>query len=363
MCELHFCSSTSEENALNVCPDRTVRRLQSIMKLMRLHRQKSWKVNLPNISIRSFETIGTGRWLDDEVINYFVTKWCSKSQTALGLNTFFACKFLFEGSSCISANSVEHLTSEHESRVQKWCLAAKKAQNLSSWESVFIPINESNSHWYSACINFRLQRVEIYDSLREVYLKSRENPVPLRKNTKTMLVLMWLTEILGRMRGEEVWLRNNPYTTWQFDPHAKVPFQSNNFDCGVHTLWHPNMSLSWECLDFGGDMSGKRLRLAQEMLEDTQHGRLNIPVPPSSGKIQLYSSAPSRSQSRRRTRNQTPHSFTTTGNDSDAAALSRRRRRQRGEASTANAGGYESKKISEDDETKQDDGKDSEDTS
>ncbi|KAJ3751472.1 hypothetical protein DFH05DRAFT_1519675 [Lentinula detonsa] len=65
--------------------------------------------------------------------------------------------------------------------------------------------------------------------------------------------------------------------------------------------------------------------------------------------------APSRSQSRRRTRNQTPHSFTTTGNDSDAAALSRRRRRQRGEASTANAGGYESKKISEDDETKQDD--------
>ncbi|KAJ3991171.1 hypothetical protein F5050DRAFT_1716310 [Lentinula boryana] len=217
--------------------------------------QKSWKVNLPNISIRSFETIGIGRWLDDEVINYFVTKWCSKSQTTLGLNTFFACKFLFEGSSCISANSVEHLTLEHESRVQKWCLAAKKAQNLLSWESVFIPINESNSHWYSACINFRLQQVQIYDSLCEVYLKSRENPVQLRKNTKTML----LTEILGRVRGEEVWLRNNPYTTWQFDPHAKHVIELGvvREDCNLPSL------------DFGGDMSGKRLRLAQEMLEDS----------------------------------------------------------------------------------------------
>ena len=33
---------------------------------------------------------------------------------------------------------------------------------------------------------------------------------------------MWLTEVLGRMRGEVVQLHDNPATPWQCDPHVKV---------------------------------------------------------------------------------------------------------------------------------------------
>lgn len=53
---------------------------------------------------------------------------------------------------------------------------------------MFIPINENNTHWYSACISFRHKRIEIYDSLLEVCKFNRGKPVELRKNTGTMLV-------------------------------------------------------------------------------------------------------------------------------------------------------------------------------
>lgn len=69
-------------------------------------------------------------------------------------------------------------------------ISDQKKQNLSKWDNVFIPINENNSHWYSACINFRLKRIDIYDSLREICLTNRQKPVQLRKNTHTMLVCL-----------------------------------------------------------------------------------------------------------------------------------------------------------------------------
>ena len=58
----------------------------------------------------------------------------------------------------------------------------------------------------------------------------------------------------------------------------QVPFQPNHFDCGVHMLWHLQHVLAFRevqeegCLlsqlRFTNDMVGKRLRLAQEMLDD-----------------------------------------------------------------------------------------------
>jgi len=35
---------------------------------------------------------------------------------------------------------------------------------------------------------------------------------------------MWLAEIIGRMKGEDVKLRNNPLTEWVCDPHTKVSY-------------------------------------------------------------------------------------------------------------------------------------------
>ena len=85
---------------------------------------KSRKVKLSHVRALNFKTVGVGQWLDDEIINYFVSKWCSKSQTTLGLGTFFACKFIFQENLCIRAKTGVK-TLEDEKRVQRWCRAAE----------------------------------------------------------------------------------------------------------------------------------------------------------------------------------------------------------------------------------------------
>ncbi|KAF5375771.1 hypothetical protein D9757_009016 [Collybiopsis confluens] len=238
---------------LDISPKQTKNILQSLMSFGR-------KVKLSCITPKDFATIGCGRWLNDEIINYFVEKW-----------------FLFHERLCIHARDVEEITVEDQEKIRRWCLRTKKTQDLSSWDRVFIPINENNAHWFSASINFSLKRIDVHDSLPEVYLGNRKKPIWERKNTDTMLILMRLAEILGSIRGEDVQLKDNPSTAWHFDPHAKVPFQSNNFDCGVHTLWHLQHVISFgfvhedcEVLDarFTSNMVGKRVKLAQEVLDD-----------------------------------------------------------------------------------------------
>ncbi|KAF5339520.1 hypothetical protein D9757_015107 [Collybiopsis confluens] len=232
---------------------------------------------LPFVTLANLRTLSAGRWLDDEVVNYFVKKWCTQSGSTLGFNTFFACKILFQEPECINARE-GFFTDADENTVRRWC--AKAAVSLDTeWDSVFIPINESSTHWYSARIDFRVKRIDIFDSLRDRCIENRQKPLLERKNSKLMLVLMWLTDVLGRIRGEDTMLKNNPESDWVCDPHYKVHFQANSYDCGVHMLWHLRHLLEFrqvrvgaQCssghLRFNDSMAGKRLRLAQEMLTD-----------------------------------------------------------------------------------------------
>ncbi|KAJ3765351.1 hypothetical protein FB446DRAFT_709533 [Lentinula raphanica] len=211
-----------------------------------------WKT-LPHISYHDFSTLGAGRWLNDEIINYFVHKWCTQSRNTLGFSTFFAGTCLFEDkASCTVAKGT--LTEEDELRVRR--AVKRRMQNLQidSWDSVFIPIHEGLSHWYSARIDFKLKRIDIFDSLRETCIANRRKPVPLRKNTNLMLVLMWLAEILGEIRGETVSLIRNPNRSWICDPHSR----RNN------SGWSKQRGLPI----FYPGYDRKRLRLAQELLQD-----------------------------------------------------------------------------------------------
>ncbi|KAF5363238.1 hypothetical protein D9757_014832 [Collybiopsis confluens] len=148
-------------------------------------------VLIQNVSVRSWNALGPTRWLDDGIMNYFIKKWCSGSESrkTLGLSTWFAGRFIFADNRCMRARS-DMLTMEDEMIVSRWCRAAEKDQGLhtGSWDRVFIPINENNLHWYSACINFNEKRIDIYDSLAEVFLSNKRKPMELKKkNTPTML--------------------------------------------------------------------------------------------------------------------------------------------------------------------------------
>ncbi|KAF5348219.1 hypothetical protein D9757_015200 [Collybiopsis confluens] len=258
-------------NFLDQCPRKSEEMLRVLMEETRCRTDQL--DGLSNISFHDFSTLGVGRWLNDEIINYFVLKWCSEAQTTLGLSTFFACKFLFQENACITAKS-GMLTAQEGAQVLRWCQKTERAFNFcsSTWDSVFIPIHKNCLHWYSAFIDFRFRRIKVYDSLRETCVTNRQKPV-----------LMWLTEVLGHMRGDPVCLSNNPQTDWVFDPHAEgqVHFQPNAYDCGVHTLWQLQHVLEFrqvrignKCelarLTFTDNMAGKRMRLAQEILRDCE---------------------------------------------------------------------------------------------
>ncbi|KAF5378377.1 hypothetical protein D9757_010889 [Collybiopsis confluens] len=208
-------------------PRKTEEMLRVLMDDTRNRSDQLWD-HIPHMNFHDFSTLGVGRWLNDEIINCFVKKWCTQARTTLGLSTFFACKFLFEDNSCVTTKSGV-LTAQEGARILRSC--RKTEQDLgfvpSSWDSVFIPIHENTSHWYSAFIDFCYKRIQIYDSLRETCVINCQKPICLRKNTNLMLVLMWLTEILGQMRGDTVCLSNNPETDWVFDPHSGVRFTSN----------------------------------------------------------------------------------------------------------------------------------------
>ncbi|KAF5379966.1 hypothetical protein D9757_010282 [Collybiopsis confluens] len=194
---------------------------------------------IPNVATKNFSTLGVGQWVDDEIMNYFITKWCQRSRI-LGLNTFFACRNLFQDDSCSAAKSGT-LTAEDERKVLRWC--AKTAVNLktSNWDSAFIPINENGIHWYSAYIDFRLKHIQVFDSLETTCIANRNKPISLQKNMNLMLVLMWLAEVLARLRGDPVSLKNDPETDWG-DREVGFAFTAN--------------------------MVGKRARLARELLSD-----------------------------------------------------------------------------------------------
>ncbi|KAF5377991.1 hypothetical protein D9757_009836 [Collybiopsis confluens] len=260
--------------ALDDFPDTTEARLRKLMSQIGEAQDPFRKI--PNVTVANFNTLGVGRWVDDEIMNYFVSKWCRRS-TVLGLNTFFACKYLFQEDSCLFAKTGT-LTAEAERKALRWCANTMKNLDTDHWDAVFIPINENQLHWYSAYIDFRLKRIEIFDSLETTCVTNRDKPLSLQKNMKLMLVLMWLTEVLGRLRGEQVMLKNNPETDWVCEPHSMVPFQPNSYDCGVHCLWHLRHLLQYRQikpgslaelgLAFTDNMVGKRARLAGELLRD-----------------------------------------------------------------------------------------------
>ncbi|KAF5364854.1 hypothetical protein D9757_012748 [Collybiopsis confluens] len=249
-------------------PEVTAARLNNLMAKFRNGAQNHFEGKLPYITNTNFSTLGVGRWLDDEIINYFVAKWCRQSNT-LGLSTFFAGKLLFADHSCLVARSGK-LTADDERAVLRWSGRTLKALEIERWDSVFIPVNENSSHWFSLFIDFRLKHIQICDSLEKTCTTNRKKPISLQKNAQLMLditeillvkMLLWLAEVLGRLRGEP------------------VPFQPNTYDCGIHTVWHLQHLLQFReirtgpeaellGLAFADDMVGKRWRLAREMLDD-----------------------------------------------------------------------------------------------
>jgi Ulp1 family protease len=56
---------------------------------------------------------------------------------------------------------------------------------LVEFDQVFIPINSAN-HWFSALIDYRRKKIEIYDSLSTVHNRNITKPIQDQQNAALM---------------------------------------------------------------------------------------------------------------------------------------------------------------------------------
>ena len=65
------------------------------------------------VTWKHFATLGVRQWVGDEIINYFVEKWCTRSRTTLGLSSFFPVKFMFQdNSACNTVYTIDQLAGD-----------------------------------------------------------------------------------------------------------------------------------------------------------------------------------------------------------------------------------------------------------
>ncbi|KAF9243821.1 cysteine proteinase [Melanogaster broomeanus] len=159
------------------------------------------------------------QWLNDEIINFYGAMILSRSEgckenpgangaghgrkTPLNVhyfNTFFWSKLQGEG--------------YERARLAKWT----KKFDIFAKDVVLIPINHNNSHWTGAAINFRLKRIESYDSMnlnRQQVFKGLRHYIDLEHQNK----------------------KKKPFdfTGWEDHEPDDTPQQENGYDCGVFT--------------------------------------------------------------------------------------------------------------------------------
>ncbi|THU95863.1 cysteine proteinase [Dendrothele bispora CBS 962.96] len=198
----------------------------------------NFKNHFDFLRISDLQILSPTCWLNGELINYFIDKWCRDSDT-LGVGTYWANKFLFEDKACTKPLDKFDNHSKMVNDLKRSIQRREHDLNNLRWSKIYIPINNvKEAHWYCASINFDQHTIEILDSWGPTFRSNQNRPLREKKHTSLLAVLMWITERIAEYRGETVILAHNPKTDWACNPHVEVPLQPNGYDCGVHMLWH-----------------------------------------------------------------------------------------------------------------------------
>ncbi|KAE9383882.1 cysteine proteinase [Gymnopus androsaceus JB14] len=218
---------------------------------------------IKEVKLKDFLYLDQKRCINDEVMNYFCSKWTRMWPTkrVIALTTFFSAKALFE-----------HGKPREQRRT-----------GFSRFDKVFVPIHEPSGHWFSALIDYEEKKIEIYDSWGPTYEQNSGRNVKDQVHAPLMLVLMWAAELWSSIRGIEdeptFELGGDKDSGWTYDPHALVDFQDNDFDCGIHVLDHLNRILRGKNLNRKDELTLKyhqrsfhlkRILLAHELYDDAK---------------------------------------------------------------------------------------------
>lgn len=184
-----------------------------------------------DITVRDLGTLNDGRWLNDNIIDFYLNMVTEKySQVYCWTTHFFTT-----------------LKSKGYQGVARW--AKRRKVNVAEKSLVIVPINIMSTHWAVAVIDNDAATISYYDSLA-----SKGNP-----NAVQLLQQYMLKEC------ERLLIAPKEYT---LHPNMETPQQLNGFDCGVFSCTVAKYISSQNALSFTqDDMKTIRRRMAFEIIQ------------------------------------------------------------------------------------------------
>lgn len=184
-----------------------------------------------DISSRDLLTLSDGLWLNDNVIDFYLSLVSESSDLVY----------------CWTTHFFSTLKSKGYQGVARW--AKRRKINVTEKKKVIVPINIMSTHWAMAVIDNEAKQIRYHDSL-----SSSGN------RTAVELLALYMEKEAERLLV--------PPLEYQLMPNAKTPQQQNGYDCGVFTCTVAkyiarNLDLSFS----QKDMKTIRRRMAYEIIE------------------------------------------------------------------------------------------------
>ncbi|KAJ2897200.1 SUMO1 sentrin specific peptidase 1 [Coemansia aciculifera] len=162
------------------------------------------EINNVPVTARDVDTLGDGRWLNDEVINFYMQLIMSRSEKTPGLPRVHAFNTFFYST----------LRDQGYVRVKRWTRRIK----LFEMDLVIVPVH-LGVHWCCAVVDFRAKTVFYYDAL-------------LGDNHECLRLLM---EYLREESKDKLGVAFDD-CGWTTRCDKRIPQQMNGYDCGVFAI-------------------------------------------------------------------------------------------------------------------------------
>lgn len=205
------------------------------------------------ISVYDIGTLRDGQWLNDNVIDFYLSMITERSTKSNGkLPKSFA----------FSTHFFSTLSSRGYNGVARW--AKRKGVDVTKLDYIFVPINRHNTHWCLAVINNRDLRFEFYDSMNGAGAHALEL---LRDYMENQTLATYANSNRSELG----------YDKYDMCLTLPCPQQSNSYDCGVFVSKMVEvLSRDLPVNSFSQkDMPNIRRRMAHEIITQTLFQSIN----------------------------------------------------------------------------------------
>ena len=213
-----------------------------------------------SVTAESMKTLKPGKWLNDEVICYFLKRCLGDRDKKLCLeqpgrkrshffNSFFVQNMLDEKSDNASLRGKYNYK-----MVERWSNKVPGG-DLFNLKYIFIPINLDNTHWTSAVIFMEEKRIQYYDSMGGTDM------------TKLEGLLQYLKDEFKAKKGRVLDKREWTLVNCTRD----TPGQGNGFDCGVFTCLFADI-ITMDGVPTFKQTTSSRQRIALSIIQSKKEG-------------------------------------------------------------------------------------------